>query len=311
MGARLAAHTLLSFRLYERNNMTLTPAEEAKSALDHGSSRSSLSPEAQVIYDRLAVERRAGEIRSILETRIATLERGGVSGRDPATAAEIAILGADCDKLGAAVAQITAGRQPDRLLTLSETAVRVLEQPPGYEEMSLQEWGKLLARSTPFPNLGVAVHDGNVYGTGGRLGPLTGAHAEVLAGKTGTRRRSGHARVADTVIAASVLGPVGLLAAISRAGTGVAVVVFADGSVRQKEFTDKPSLLRAQAEAVRFNALAASAQPGAAPAPAKGSAQNPTGVAAELERLAALHASGALDADEFRAAKARVLGTST
>jgi len=293
--------------------MALTPAEEAKSALDHGSSRSSLSPEAQIIYDRLAVERRADEIRSILETRIVALERRGVSGRDPATDAELAILRADCDKLVAAGAQVTTGGHPVRLLTLSATAVRVLEQPPGYREMSLQEWKELLARTTSFPNLGVAVRDGSVYGKGGRLGPLAGAHAEVLAGKTGKRRRSAHARVADTVIATSVLGPVGLLAAISRAGTGVAVVMFADGTVRQKEFTDSPSLLMAQAEAVQFNAVAAAAKPAdnVASGSAGRSAQNDTGVAAELERLAALHASGALDDDEFRAAKARVLGTAT
>jgi hypothetical protein len=33
-----------------------------------------------------------------------------------------------------------------------------------------------------------------------------------------------------------------------------------------------------------------------------------TGVATELERLAALHASGVLDDEEFRQAKARILG---
>jgi hypothetical protein len=32
------------------------------------------------------------------------------------------------------------------------------------------------------------------------------------------------------------------------------------------------------------------------------------GVAAELERLAALYSSGALDDEEFRAAKARIIG---
>jgi hypothetical protein len=103
---------------------------------------------------------------------------------------------------------------------------------------------------------------------------------------------------------------VGLLAgAVSRAGTGVAVVAFADGSVQERRFTDKPSLLEAQAEAVRFNSLAASGQPADGPAAeeAPGSTQDVAGVAFELERLAALHASGALDDEEFRAAKARIL----
>jgi hypothetical protein len=43
------------------------------------------------------------------------------------------------------------------------------------------------------------------------------------------------------------------------------------------------------------------------PVAAKLDSQEGTGVAAELERLAALHSSGALDAEEFRAAKARII----
>jgi hypothetical protein len=45
----------------------------------------------------------------------------------------------------------------------------------------------------------------------------------------------------------------------------------------------------------------------AAPVAVGPDSQEGTGVAAELERLAALHSSGALDDEEFRAAKARII----
>ena len=142
------------------------------------------------------------------------------------------------------------------------------------------------------------------------LGPLAGAHAEVVSGKTQQRRRSGGARAGDVIALAPILGPFALLAGASRAGTGVALVTFADGNVWEKRFIDKPSVTKAQAEAVRFNALAASGQPaaGAASGSAERSARVGTGVSAELEHLAALHSSGMLDDDEFRAAKARIIG---
>lgn len=177
------------------------------------------------------------------------------------------------------------------------------------------------AATTWFPHLGVAVYDGHVYQHGAKqsgmasntqarnertlgtnlklLGPLAGAHAEVGGGKGG-HRRSGNARVADAALATAVVGPLGLLAGASRTGyRGFAVVAFADGSAWEKSFTDSTSLIKAQSEAARFNSLAASA--GASDARRDG------GIAAELERLAALHASGTLDDEEFRAAKARII----
>jgi hypothetical protein len=65
--------------------------------------------------------------------------------------------------------------------------------------------------------------------------------------------------------------------------------------------------MRAAAEAVRFNALAAVSQPAddAVSASAEGPAQ--AGLASELERLTALHEAGALDDEEFRAAKALII----
>jgi hypothetical protein len=115
-----------------------------------------------------------------------------------------------------------------------------------------------------------------------------------------------------------------LLAAASRAGTGLALVTFADGSSSPGLLLrDRPSLTRAQTAAVRFNALTASGEPpGLSSEGAYSSVESDlarlkqetglaapqTGVAAELERLAALHASGVLDDKEFRQAKARILG---
>jgi hypothetical protein len=93
--------------------------------------------------------------------------------------------------------------------------------------------------------------------------------------------------------------PIELLGGLSRAGfRGFALITFADGTTWEQAFTDSASVTRAQAEAARFNALAAAAQ---SPAPAQG------GVVAELERLSAMHKSGALNDEEFRAAKARII----
>ena len=135
------------------------------------------------------------------------------------------------------------------------------------------------------------------------LGALAGAHAEVVAGKTEKRRRSGGERAGDVVALAPVIGPFALLAAASRAGAGLAVVTFADGTVWEKEFKDKPSLLKAQGQAVRFNVMAVEASP------KEVIGSSGSGVTAELERLAALHASGALDDEEFRRAKACIIGS--
>jgi hypothetical protein len=173
------------------------------------------------------------------------------------------------------------------------------------------------------PALGVAAYEGNVYRLGldeggwqsdshasnqrklgmdlKLLGPLAGARADVAGGKGG-HRRSGNARVADAALATALLGPMGLLAGASRAGfKGVSVVAFPDGTVREKKFKDAAALARAEVEAGRFNALAAAAEVPAGP-------NGVEGVSAELERLAGLHAARVLDDEEFRAAKAQVLG---
>jgi len=82
-------------------------------------------------------------------------------------------------------------------------------------------------------------------------------------------------------------------------GARFAAVAFAGGNVSKKKLTDAPALIKAKAEAVRFNILAVGAAPETRPAG--------NGVASDLERLAALHTSGILDDEEFRQAKARAL----
>lgn len=247
-----------------------TPEQEAAYALDYGTSRSSLSPEGQAAYARITEER--AEARRAAELQVKAR----------------------------------------------------LQQAPK-ENVAATVW---------FPSFGVAVRDGKVYRHGVArngtlsiqqavreqrrgvsmqlLGDLAGARAEVVAGKAG-HRRSGGMRVNDAAVGALLLGPVGLLAGASRPGAGVAVVVFANGTTGQAILTDRQALTRAQTDAMRFNTLAASAGlPSSVESDLdrlkqeKGSVQ--AGVAVELERLAALHSSGALDDEEFRAAKARIIG---
>lgn len=120
-----------------------------------------------------------------------------------------------------------------------------------------------LEATTTLAGLGVMVHEGNVYrqSLGGVskapiLGPLAGARAEVTGGHAGHRRSDGR-RTADAVVATAVLGPVGLLAAASRKiSKGTAFVIFANGSLHERELPNAQAIVKAQADVVRFNALA-------------------------------------------------------
>ncbi len=160
------------------------------------------------------------------------------------------------------------------------------------------------------PSLGVYVLDSKVYvlSKGGQpgpyLGPLAGARAEAIPG-TSDHRRTGGQRAADATLAAAALhSPLGLLAGAysrPRKGGGVAIVAFPVGDAWQKTLPDPESLARAQVEAIRFNALANAATQPETPG------RDDTGIAAQLERLAALHANGALNEDEYQAAKARII----
>lgn len=184
------------------------------------------------------------------------------------------------------------------------------------------------AATTLLMGLGVGVLDGQVYrysfgltmgrpADGDRLGALAGARAEVTWGKAG-HRRSGHARTVDALTAATVLGPAGLLAGVSRKGVqGSAVIVFADGTMHEKKLGSQDEGVRAQADAVRFNALASAAEqsipaseptadPGIGPDRAAGQLAG-SRLADQLAKLTDLHACGALTDAEFQAAKARLL----
>ncbi len=93
-----------------------------------------------------------------------------------------------------------------------------------------------------------------------------------------------------------------------RKGGGDAARGRPGGRARRGDLREgRGSLTRAQVAAARFNALAAAAAAAEAPAAAPVEASQ-GGLTAELERLAALHTSGALDDEEFRAAKARIIG---
>jgi hypothetical protein len=138
------------------------------------------------------------------------------------------------------------------------------------ERQALTAARRARARATTvLTSLGVAVYDGQVYKnsfgvTFGRdarsLGTLAGARAEVTGGQAG-HRRGGGKRTADAAMATAVLGPVGLLAAASRKGTkGTAFVVFANGSMHDSQIQDAQGLVKAQADAVRFNSLSAAAE---------------------------------------------------
>jgi hypothetical protein len=88
-----------------------------------------------------------------------------------------------------------------------------------------------------------------------------------LGARLGRRRAvSGGKIAADTAFNTLALGPIGLLSALSHKGFEMfAVVSFADRTIDEKKFekknTDASSLTKAQAEAVRFNAVAAASQP--------------------------------------------------
>jgi hypothetical protein len=170
-----------------------------------------------------------------------------------------------------------------------------------------------------YPALKVFIRDGRVVRptlNDGKVGyRIVGDMKGAKAGMTSTRRR------ADMTVGAVVaFGPLGLAALAS--GQAVAYITFSDGTTHETAVKGNKNLRKAEldvasfnaaaeaeGEAARFDVAAASSQPddGAASGPAEGSAQDITGIGAELERLAALHSSGMLDDEEFRAAKARII----
>jgi hypothetical protein len=162
-----------------------------------------------------------------------------------------------------------------------------------------------------YPALKVFVRDGKVVrptlNDGKVESRVLGDLKEAKAGMTSKHRRVGF------VIAVGLAG--------LGSGQAKAYIVFPDGSTYVTKLIGNGAIRQAELDVARFNADAeskgeaaqinaptASSQPaaGVASGSAEGSAQG-AGVAAELERLVALHSSGALDDEEFRAAKARII----
>jgi hypothetical protein len=82
------------------------------------------------------------------------------------------------------------------------------------------------------------------------LGPLTGAQAGIA----GSIKTSGAGAAIASTAAFGALGAVGALGA--RGSKPFAYVVFPDGTLHQNELTDKKVAARAQADVLRFNAIA-------------------------------------------------------
>lgn len=113
-------------------------------------------------------------------------------------------------------------------------------------------------RGVTFLALKVRVKDGavSVYPFGSRrLGQLAGASAEVTDGARSHR-------IAGAAAGAAILGPAGLLAGLATKSKASAFVVFADGTFHETKLDGNAAVRKAQAEAVRFNLLAKSAEAG-------------------------------------------------
>jgi hypothetical protein len=106
-----------------------------------------------------------------------------------------------------------------------------------------------------FLGLGVVIKDGQVLVWSTTvvriLGPLAGAQAGIA----GAIKTQG----AGTAVAATaVFGTLGAVGALTARGSKpFAYVVFPDGTLHQNELDDKRVAARAQADVLRFNALAA------------------------------------------------------
>jgi hypothetical protein len=141
-----------------------------------------------------------------------------------------------------------------------------------------------------FPALGVQVRGEVVEGYAAplgatALGPLAGAEARVTDGSQAWS--PGRA----------LFLPVGL-AGLATKTKAAAFVIFADGKYHETELNGNAAVRDAQAQAVRFNLLAATAAP---------PVQQQDDVAAILRKLVSLHDEGLLTDDEFAAKRAEVI----
>jgi hypothetical protein len=141
-----------------------------------------------------------------------------------------------------------------------------------------------------FPALGVqvrgeAVEDYAAPLGATALGPLAGAEARVTDGSQAWS--PGRA----------LFMPVGL-AGLATKTKAAAFVIFTDGKYHDTELNGNAAVRDAQAQAVRFNLLAATPTP---------PVQQQDDVAAILRKLASLHDEGLLTDDEFAAKRAEVI----
>jgi putative oligomerization/nucleic acid binding protein len=151
--------------------------------------------------------------------------------------------------------------------------------------------GRRTAPDAVFPALGVQVRGESVEryaaSLGTRpLGQIAGAEARLTDGSQAWS--PGRA----------VFLPVGL-AGLATKTKATAFVIFADGTYHETALNDNAAVRAAQAEAVKFNLMAAT--------PAAPPAQQQEDVAAILRKLVSLHDEGLLTDEEFAAKRAEVI----
>jgi hypothetical protein len=108
-----------------------------------------------------------------------------------------------------------------------------------------------------FLGLGVVVRDGKVLVWSRKVIHVLGPLASAQAGIAGSIKTGG---AGGAVAATALFGTLGAVGSLGRRGTKpFAYVVFPDGTLHQEQLTDKRIAARAQADVLRFNALAGSA----------------------------------------------------
>jgi hypothetical protein len=150
--------------------------------------------------------------------------------------------------------------------------------------------GRIVPPDAIFPALGVQVCGEAVENYGApmgsaALGPLAGAEARLTDGSQAWS--PGRA----------MFMPVGLTGLATKT-KAAAFVIFADGKFHETELNGNAVVRAAQAEAIKFNLMAAAS----APPP-----QQQDDVAVILRKLSSLHEEGLLTDDEFAAKRAEVI----
>jgi hypothetical protein len=149
---------------------------------------------------------------------------------------------------------------PEQIAAAKERAARKEEERRVRHDIELRTQMIHDARKRSpeeFLGLGLVVQDGQVleWSTAvvNVLGPLAGAQAGIVD----SLKTKG---ATSAAVATVLFGVPGAVAALARRGTKpFAYVVFPDGTLYQNELTDKRVAARAQADALRFNALAKNA----------------------------------------------------